>query len=291
MTHRSNFLRFLRVSAVGFYLLCPFSHIIAQESGEDRHVVAMELLESNHIAVEAMVNGQGPYRLIFDTGSPLVLVSSRLAEEVGLRRSRAGSGRGRRARRQSTANPLIALGLGGQATVDSLELGGAEVEGLPVFIMDHPAVEMLASAVGDLDGIIGLPFFARFEMEIDYEAATLSFAPSDFEGGGTGDVMQELMDRLFGGDGGVAIEGREVVLGLTLNGALPMVRSVAPGSAAEEAGLMPGDTFVLFDGRWIETAADVEHAVSPLPPDEDISMTIIRRGEEMELSLRTRRGL
>jgi hypothetical protein len=35
-------------------------------------------LISGHLAVQVKVNGKGPYRLVFDTGAPMVLLSTRV---------------------------------------------------------------------------------------------------------------------------------------------------------------------------------------------------------------------
>src|SRR5262249_61540860 len=39
-------------------------------------VVPFEMLATNHMVVRARINGQGPYRLIFDIGAPITLVSN-----------------------------------------------------------------------------------------------------------------------------------------------------------------------------------------------------------------------
>src|SRR5262245_66663660 len=41
-------------------------------------------LFSGHIAIQVKVNGRGPYRLIFDTGAPMILLSNKVAKEAGL---------------------------------------------------------------------------------------------------------------------------------------------------------------------------------------------------------------
>src|SRR5437588_11766188 len=41
-------------------------------------------LISGHLAVQVKVNGKGPYRLVFDTGAPMILLSSRVGKEAGL---------------------------------------------------------------------------------------------------------------------------------------------------------------------------------------------------------------
>src|SRR5947209_984747 len=78
-------------------------------------------LFSGHLAVQVKVNGKGPYRLIFDTGAPMILLSNRIAKEAGL----LGAG-GKR----PPAPGLFALP--GQVTVGNLELG-------PLAPADHGA--------------------------------------------------------------------------------------------------------------------------------------------------------
>src|SRR5581483_8724197 len=47
-------------------------------------VVPFELLKSGHMAVMVKINGQGPYRLIFDTGAPVNLFNNKIAKESGV---------------------------------------------------------------------------------------------------------------------------------------------------------------------------------------------------------------
>ena len=42
------------------------------------------MLPSNHMLVRAMINGKGPYRLIFDLGHPITLLSNRASETSGV---------------------------------------------------------------------------------------------------------------------------------------------------------------------------------------------------------------
>ena len=36
---------------------------------------------SGHLAVQVKINGKGPYRLVFDTGAPMILVSTESARK------------------------------------------------------------------------------------------------------------------------------------------------------------------------------------------------------------------
>ena len=46
--------------------------------------VPFEMLKSQHMAVQVKINGKGPYRLIFDTGAPVTLLSNKVAKEAGI---------------------------------------------------------------------------------------------------------------------------------------------------------------------------------------------------------------
>ena len=62
----------------------------------------------------------------------------------------------------------------------------------------------------------------------------------------------------------------------------PIVTSVQPGSAAEEAGIIAGDTIAQIDGRSIERFEEVQQIVSLSPAQ---LMTIILRRDNTEVSL------
>ena len=88
--------------------------------------VPFEVLVTKHIAVRIKVNGKGPYRVIFDTGAPISLISSKVAKESGL-----ASG---------SSNSFFSLGsmFGGvlpprpKLSIETLR------PKMPVIIMDHP---------------------------------------------------------------------------------------------------------------------------------------------------------
>src|SRR6516164_9431020 len=46
-------------------------------------VVPFAMLPSNHMVVEVKLNEKGPYRLIFDLGSPVTLLANKPAETAG----------------------------------------------------------------------------------------------------------------------------------------------------------------------------------------------------------------
>src|SRR5262249_18599626 len=77
--------------------------------------VLLELLKRGHMAVMVKLNGQGPYRLIFDTGAPVCLFNNKIAKESGLLKG--------------AQKPLIApFGSMGEVKVKTLEVGDQKAE-------------------------------------------------------------------------------------------------------------------------------------------------------------------
>jgi len=63
---------------------------------------------------------------------------------------------------------------------------------------------------------------------------------------------------------------------------LPKIASVAPGSAAEEAGFQSGDLVLSVDGEKIESFTDLQRIVS-IRPGETLTIVIDRAGAQLEL--------
>ena len=64
------------------------------------------------------------------------------------------------------------------------------------------------------------------------------------------------------------------------------VRQVAPGSAAEAAGLLPGDRIVEFNGLPVQRAGQVIRGVRLYPEGKSLELTIERRGRLLRLQIR-----
>lgn len=69
----------------------------------------------------------------------------------------------------------------------------------------------------------------------------------------------------------------------------PVVATVVEGSAAEAAGLEPGDRFIAIDGEPITTFEDVRRYVAPRPGVE-IAVTVERDGAPVTISVTPRRN-
>jgi S1-C subfamily serine protease len=64
------------------------------------------------------------------------------------------------------------------------------------------------------------------------------------------------------------------------------VRRVAPGSAAETAGIQPGDRILAVDGVAVDHAGQVIRAVRLHEEADPLSLTIERAGRRLQIRLR-----
>jgi hypothetical protein len=240
--------------------------------------VPFEMLASNHMIIRAKINGKGPFRLLFDVGSPITLLATKAAETSGVIKP----GRSK----------FFLFAQPGNEAMETLELGGVKAKDIPVIIMDHPALKALGGFFGrPLDGIVGFTFFARYKTTIDYQAKIMTFEPVDFA---MRDLIKDLPERLAGPK-----IAKEIVLapaglwGLTLkkseekNPAVSGVAilSITPDSPAATAGLKPGDILTTLDGRWTTSIADAFAAVSGAAPGRPTEVVIVRDGKELTLSV------
>lgn len=69
----------------------------------------------------------------------------------------------------------------------------------------------------------------------------------------------------------------------------PVVSQVQPGSAAEQAGVMPGDVVVAIDGQPMATFEDLRRYVSPRP-EVEIIMNVRRDDQSLDIPIVPRRS-
>ena len=63
-----------------------------------------------------------------------------------------------------------------------------------------------------------------------------------------------------------------------------LVPEVTEGSAAEKAGLKPGDVIIELNGRSVETAKELQSRVAALKPDTDVEIVVLRDGTRKTLT-------
>jgi S1-C subfamily serine protease len=64
------------------------------------------------------------------------------------------------------------------------------------------------------------------------------------------------------------------------------VGRVRSGSAAERAGLRPGDVIVALGGQPVSRADDVHRLVPQMPKGREVSLTYVRDGQERSALVR-----
>ena len=143
--------------------------------------VPFQLLPSQHMVVLVKCNGKGPYRLIFDTGAPVTLLTTKVAQECNVLP-------------KNFRRPLFApFDSFGQFTIDKLEIEGLKANKVPVLVMNHPALKALSQETDSLEGIVGLTFFGRYRFTLDYQAKEMTFVAGSYEPPDMMDNMMRIM--------------------------------------------------------------------------------------------------
>ena len=62
-----------------------------------------------------------------------------------------------------------------------------------------------------------------------------------------------------------------------------LINDVEEGESADNAGLLPGDVIIEFDGKEIKFSSDLPHVVGQLQPETKAYAKVIRDGEEIKL--------
>jgi membrane-associated protease RseP (regulator of RpoE activity) len=242
--------------------------------------VPFDLLKTKHITLDVKVNGKGPYRVIFDTGAPMSVLNNKLAKEAGLP---AGGGL-----------------LGGlPAIAKTIQVGDLKAEKVPVVVMDHPLVQLMSKEkdIGELYGIVGFPFFARYKMSIDYKAKQMTFTPNGFQPPDVLKEMEAAVEGMLSGKQQAQVLAPAAQWGLLAEKAKDdeeagvTLKEVRPGSAAAAAGLKAGDRLLTLDGRWTDSVADLYAAAGYVKAGTAVKVTVTRDKKEMTFTVKPVAGL
>jgi hypothetical protein len=247
--------------------------------------VPFEMLKTQHMAVQVKINGKGPYRLIFDTGAPVTLLSNKVAKEAGVFPEKF------------KASPFAFFGSQGQFKIKTLEMGDLKVDNVDTMVMDHPTVGIIAKALGPIEGIVGFNVFGKHRTTIDYQAKTMTFVRSSFK---PVDMMTKMMTLLL-----APKSERERAKVLAPGGLLGIrvdkktddeehgvaIVEVFAGSAAALAGLKAGDRLLTLDGRWTDSLTDCYFAASRLQPGRRVAAEFMRDGKKQTVEIEVRAGI
>jgi hypothetical protein len=124
-------------------------------------------IKGHSLFVEVLVNGQGPFYLLLDSGSGSTVLSHRLAEQMEIELSGAIPARG-----------VGGYGSMGYGVIDSINLGPVSWRLSRVTVFDFSP--LTGGRLATVDGILGYDFFIRFPMLIDSKNAVLTlFNPAE----------------------------------------------------------------------------------------------------------------
>ncbi len=110
---------------------------------------------NGHLFVKVMLNGKGPYRMLFDSAASNVLMP-RMVAKLGLKPEDAAGGAG------------IADSVG-VTRLDRLDMGGVVLERQAFATIDLDALMRRVEGLDDVAGVVGFELFKRFPIKLDYE--------------------------------------------------------------------------------------------------------------------------
>jgi hypothetical protein len=118
------------------------------------------------VAVQAMINGQGPFAFILDTGGHDILTPAAVAalgiETFGETQS-GGAGAGVVSQKY--------------ARIQSVAIGGLTLKDQPFAVIPMPYIAVERGSRPSFAGILGLELFERFAVKLDYANRRLTFSP------------------------------------------------------------------------------------------------------------------
>lgn len=246
-------------------------------------VVPLDILSSRHLVVRVRVNTKGPYPVLLDTGSPLVMLSTKVGRECGLSQPSSPAGTG-----GQPAPPAA-----NRVVLRSLAVEDAEATGVPALIIDHPLLKRPGGEEPAPEGVVGYPFFSRFRCVIDYQARTLTVTPNGYE---PPDVLREIVRHLQTPETRTVLApagqwGLVVRKGRDDESPGVAVDAVTPGGAADAAGLKAGDRLLTIDGRWTDGVSECYAAAALARPNRPVRVGVRRGGAEKTVVVTPRAGL
>ncbi len=144
------------------------------------------------LVVQATINGKGPFKAVFDTGSGVNIMSANLARKLGLQLDAQAAELGT----SSPANVRAST-----THVDTLQIGDLLLRNQIFYVIDFPG------GVDDVSFAVGYELLRRFAVRIDFEKQRLTFYDgSQFHYSGAGTAVplriQEnaLLVKAFIGD-------------------------------------------------------------------------------------------
>lgn len=180
-----------RHAALALALIGALTAPIAAASTETAPVVEAEpalatpttLDRIGRILVPVMINGQGPFRLMVDTGANRTTITTDVAEQLGL---------------DYAAAPTVVLnGVTGSASVPAVEVARLRAGDLVLDAQQVPVV--LPHLISGADGILGVAGLRDKRLIVDFKRDVVKIARSQLTAYGPADGLRIRADRVAGG--------------------------------------------------------------------------------------------
>jgi PDZ domain/Aspartyl protease len=140
-------------------------------AGKDAVEVPLEVL-GGHLFIRVHINGKGPYRMLFDSGSLNVLMPD-IARKLELKNVGAAAEAG---------TPRV-----GVVKPERVDVGGIVLTGQSFATVDLNAVMRRVEGIDDIAGVIGAELLNRFPVRLDYAKSRATFYnPAAFKYAGNG---------------------------------------------------------------------------------------------------------
>lgn len=158
---------------------------------DNAELIKLQQERYNRVTVPVTIKGQGPFRFMVDPGAQATVVSSALADKLGLTERSAGT----------------VIGMASRAAVQVTEIPQLGLGSREFFIRSAPILE--AANIGGADGILGLDSLQDQRVLIDFEKQRIFVADAKQLGGDRGfEIVVKARRKL----------GQLIITGARLNG-------------------------------------------------------------------------
>jgi clan AA aspartic protease (TIGR02281 family) len=136
---------------------------VSAETSEEVEAIVRFSTSNGHMVVPVLLNESRNTTLLFDTGASITVLSTKLAQSLGL-----SAAAGKTIRLKTVAADVTAR----VATLDSITVGGLSRSDFPVAV-----VELDLDKSGRFDGILGMDFLGNYTIRIDNQANRIFLTP------------------------------------------------------------------------------------------------------------------
>lgn len=153
--------------------------------------IALEKERNDRVTVPVTIAGTGPYRFMVDTGAQATVISSALADRLGL----------------TDRSPAVLVGMASKEPVETVEIPEFGLGSRQFYIRTAPILS--AANLGGADGILGLDSLQNQRVLIDFDKQKIFVADAKTLGDNAGyEIVVKARRRL----------GQLIITGARLNG-------------------------------------------------------------------------